>query len=268
MKKIRGYKIDSKNISKVYQILSLAQQHVEEAAVAGFHQLLSEEITELVDNIALNVIPRPEDPILAVAYNRLMSKINYSEANSFPIEYNLYSGVSIYPERDATYLIFIGGEDLEHAFAETEGIQNYNVEYKKESDDPIMSEREAKWRTIMKHYDGKTPNMRCDFHTELSVQEDLLRFESPSERAVGQARRTITNSYINMYGFGKQIAPEDFMEANDRALYRSVMDEDSERMISLRVQLTQILPEITLDLIRPKKEEPTSQEDKPIIGKE
>ena len=76
MSQFLGYRIKSTNIKKLETILLAAKLNLKEAAKSEYHRLLSEEITEIFDDIILGVIERPNCPIIDVAVNQLNTRIS------------------------------------------------------------------------------------------------------------------------------------------------------------------------------------------------
>ena len=265
LEKLRGYRIKSTNINRINRILQAAKTNIQMAANEEFHRLLCEEITELVDNIALGIVERPQDrTILQAALDRLMDKVRFAEGNNLSMEYNLRTAIQIFPDKDATYFLFFGNVIFEEAFAMTQGIEDYTVEIEvSDTTETVLSEKAVVWNRLQSEYKDN-PSILCgNFNLNLNIDESLLIFPDVKDRAEERARQNLTSRYMNMYSLGRQIDPQDLMPVMDRALIRLMDDESKEQLDIMTAQLRQILPEITLDMIRPAPEGKDPEEEPP-----
>lgn len=242
-----GYTINSTNIAKVESILQQAKANMKQAAIELYHKYLSEEITSLVDDIALNVLARPQCSILEAANNRLFQRIQNAEANNFPTEYNLKVMLQILNYKGKTYIVYCGKSSyIEDAFASTDGIIKSNTEPTPEGEESADSK---KWNRILKDQDGD-PVLYSHMAFNLELDKTLLVFGSVKDRAEERARHELTSHYLNMLAGGQQIAPNELMRLMDKALAMVLEAEDSELLLNEKqMQLMKILPVITLELI-------------------
>ena len=257
MQKFHGYKIESNNLARINTILITAKKNINLAATEIYHKLLSEEITELVDNIAMDIIPRPTGSLIDAANASVVEKIRFAESRGLPTEYNLAASVQIIPADKVCYLLFCGTNSfLEEAFASTTGIEDYSVELEQGSDtETISSERGQKWLTLQKQCEEQPTILYANMCQQLSIDPKLLVFAQKEERANVRARHELTNQYINMYAAGKQIAPYELMSLMDRSLSLSLDENSQAKLTELKTRLMAILPEITMELLEPATEQ-------------
>lgn len=253
MDKFHGYKIETNNVERLNKVLQAAKSNMTAAANELYHKLLSEEITELVDNIAMNIIARPQGSLIDVARGTLMDKIRFSEARGLPTEYNLATSIQVIPSNKVCYLMFCGTNAfLEEAFASTQGIEDYSVALKEGNEaDNILTEREQQWLRLQKQCEAEPAILFANLSMQVSLDRSLLIFADKTERAAVRARHELTNQFINMYAAGKQIQPYELMSFMDKSLSQTLSDSTQAKQKELEMRLLNILPDITLDLLEP-----------------
>lgn len=270
MEQFQGYKIPRTNIRQVERVLQKAQSNVRQACIEEFHRLLAEEVTNLVDRIALNIEERPNCAILDAAADALFEKIRFAESRNLPLEYNFAASVQIIPDRDAVYLILnCQNPNLREAFASTPEIENFVVNLKPSSngeEDEVQTERSKKWMALQKEYENKPTILFANFGQSLSIDTNLLStyFMSKPDRATVRARHEMMNRLFNMYACGKEVPPSRVMSVFDQVLTKLLDEQVEEEMHRMEQQLLAILPDITIEMIKPsepaesvKKEEVT-----------
>lgn len=258
---IHGYRIKTPSISKVETILLAAKNNVREAADRQYHELLSEEVSALVDGITLNIYQRPPCSIFDEAVRRLNDKINRTEMTSSGTEYDLRAGVSIIPDGGYTYLMFSANNPaLEDAFASTKQIEPYAV-----SGDDVNSEEAKKWESFCERYHRESPMLSASLTSRMSADVDKLTYASPLERAQTIARHNLTRLLLNQYACGREIQQQDLMSTLDKALSRLVEDDQMSALSEMTMQLSSTLIEITKELVVFDPSKPKSE---PIVGAE
>lgn len=257
MEQFHGYRIAKTNIRQVERVLLKAQEQVRQACMEEFHRLLAEEVANLVDDIALNIVPQPERAILDVAADMLFEKIRFAESRALPLEYNFASSVQIMPDRDAIYLMFNTlNPNLQEAFASSPDVEDFVVNLEPSStgeDDPVQTERSKKWMALQKEYENKPIVLCANFSQSLSIDKGLLSgyFVSKTDRAAVRARREMMNRLFNMYACGKEVPPYKVMCVLDQVLLKLMDERIESEMNRLKQQLLAILPEITIEMICP-----------------
>lgn len=244
-----GYRVKTTNISKIEKILRTAKANLREAAETEYHRMLSQEICELVDDITLGVMQRPEFPLLEAATNLLNDKIGRAEMSSSGTEYDLRAGVSIIPDKQYTYFILtVSNPALEEAFRSSPNIEDYRVTEEELRHD-VRTAAAAKWDELRKRCDNAPSMLSATLTNRMTVDPEKLKFESPVVRAKTRARRNLTARLLNQYACGKEIQSTQLMSMMDMALAK-LMDEDIQTELNeSAAHLTGSLAVITMELI-------------------
>lgn len=258
---IHGYRIKTPSIAKVETVLLAAKNNVREAADRQYHELLSEEVCSLVDDITLNICQRPPCSIFDEAVRRLNDKINRAEMTSSGTEYDLRAGVSVIPDGGYTYLMFSANNPaLEEAFAATKQIEPYAVS----GDDPNCEEAK-KWEAFCERYHRESPMLSASLTSRMFADIDKLTYASPMERAQTIARHNLTRRLLNQYACGREIQQQDLMSVMDRALAKLVENDSMSMLNEMTMQLSTTLIEITKELV---VFDPSKPAPEPIVGAE
>lgn len=249
MSELLGYIAKTSNIVKIESILKEARDNVHRAALKEYHRMLSEELAELVDDIALNVTARPECPLFNVAVERLNAKISGAEMSSSGTEYDLRAFVTIFPQPGATYfLLNVSNAELEKAFLKTHGVDAYKV-----SDADVIadtrSEKAEKWDEIRKRSQTSPSILSASLTTRLEAEVDRITFIPPTERAQTRARRSVTSRLMNQYACGKEIRASELMPILDKALMRLEDKDVQEELREKTSSLMTLLPTITKAMV-------------------
>ena len=205
MQKFSGYRIKGKNIGPIETVLVRARDSLHEAATEEYHRLLSEEIAELVDDIAMNVRQRPDCPLLDVAANLLNQRVMDAENTNAGTEYDLRAGVQLIPDGDGyTYCILSAANPiLEQAFAETSGVEDYTTPLEADIVNGIeISPQSVKWQELDKRYNGESPLISATLTTRIQLDKSRIRTLNKSDRAAVRARRHLTTLLLNRYAGG------------------------------------------------------------------
>jgi hypothetical protein len=244
-----GYRIKSNNIMEVEQILRAAKARIGLAATEAYHRFLSDEICELVDNITLGVMSRPNCPILDVAVQNLNQRISNAEATSNGTEYDLRSNVSIIPDGKYTYFILRAtNPDIQEAFADIPEIEDYTID-EKDINSEIKSKKVEKWQKLQRQSTEKPIILSAMLTTPVSVDTNLLSFKPPLERAETRARWQMTARLLNQYACGREITSDKLLPLLDKSLERLLTEEMTEAQNEMVRQLTTTLINIKLDLV-------------------
>lgn len=251
-KQFHGYRVKSTNITVVDETLRHAKEQLALAASEEYHRLLSEEICEVVDDIAMNIKARPNDiSLLDLAVNRLNERISYAETHGTGTEYDLRSGVSIIPDKGYTYLVLTTWNPaLEPAFAATEGIEPYTVGLGVTMGDTEEQDARAKkWERLYKRNPDNPAIMMATLTSLMQVDPNKLTFPSVEDRAKVRARRQLTSHWLNQYANGNSITGDVLMPLLDKALTKMLSDEVERDLNMMTDRLKTILPELTLELL-------------------
>ncbi|NLD88489.1 MAG: hypothetical protein GX633_09600 [Clostridiales bacterium] len=252
MQKFNGYRIKGKNIEPLETVLKRARENIKEAATEEYHRLLSEEIAELVDDIVMNIKPRPDCPIVQAARSLLDQRIIDSENLNSGTEFNLCASVQIIPDGDGyTYLILSAANPIiESAFASTPGIEDYTTPL--ETDNLKGSEatiQSSKWMALCKKYNGESSILTATLTSRIEFDASRLRTLSKNDRASARARRHLTTLLLNRYACGRQIPNDQLMRMLDYALLRLMGEAEEIELNKITQELLGLLPDYTIDEI-------------------
>lgn len=253
-----GYRIKSTNIARVNTTLNAGRVAFHKQAVINYHQLLSEEIARLVDNIALNIEPAPNRTILEEAIARLNNKIQFTESCDARSEYNFRAAVQIVTDKDYTYLLFFCNNPdpvLEEAFAAVKGIEDYRVKEEEADANGVPSERLVKWVSLQKQSESSPSAMTSILTSPIEVDESLLILEGREARIQERARHELLNQYLKLHSFGREIPASELMHLVEKALVETMEPSWEPQFNELSQRLEQILPELTLAMITGRSDE-------------
>lgn len=250
MQKFSGYRIKNRNIGALEAALMRAKENVCEAASEEYHRMLSEEAANVVDDIAMNIRPRPDCPIVDTAISMLNQRIMDAENFNSGTEYDLRAGVQIISDGDGyTYLILtVSNPLLEEAFATTTGIDDYTtpveVDQLKGSESTKQSD---KWESLNRRYDGESPMMSAALTSLVKYDKSFLRVIDKASRAATRARHHLTTLLLNRYACGKNIPNDQLMRVMDNALLRLSLDVEAIELTHITAELMGILPDYSID---------------------
>lgn len=266
MQKFHGYRVRSKNLGQIETILGRARATVHEAATEEYHRLLSDEISELVDDVAMNIRPRPDCSIREAAQSTLNQRIMDAENFSTGTEYDLRAGVQIIPEGDDyTYFILsVSNPLLEEAFASTPEIEDYTTPLETDQFKGVeATPQSAKWEAINKRYNGETPMLSASLTSVIDFDAARLRAIDKNTRAAVRARRHLTTLLLNRYACGKNIPNDQLMRMLDLAFLRLTSESETLALERTTTELLQILPDYTISdiLLDPRQAAAVQTED-------
>jgi len=250
---IQGYKTKGKDIRRIEDILNKARSKIQKEIVAIYHEMLSTEIADVVDDIAEKLIERPDASILKVAENMLNKRINLAN-RGLNTEYNLEASVFVLTDdKDTYYILNARNPRLIEAFGKVSGIEPYTLKSSLSlvGEEKEETEKEKKWNELKVKYGNNMPEiaMKAMLSSPIYLDTSLLEFASVSERAEVRARHKHTNYLLSQYASNEAIPPHRLMPLFDLAIER-LTDIESQEFLKFHTgELRMTLPEITLELI-------------------
>ena len=258
---INGYKINGTSLDRLYVVLDEARQKVQGAVEDEYHRLLGVEVTQLVDDISMNFVQRPDVPLLHAAQSALLERVRFA-VMGFPVEYNLEATASILTDNKDTYIILrAGNPHIAEAFASSSAdLQWYGVNESENEPQGLLPEDAAAietWRQLRDRYgeDLGRSSLTAMLSGPVSTDRNRLLFEPPAKRAAERARHTYMNRMLSACAKGREIPPHMLMPYLDHVMLGLLSEESQAEIECITGQLAAILPPITLELIEadPKK---------------
>ncbi|NLZ69672.1 MAG: hypothetical protein GX903_11855 [Spirochaetales bacterium] len=255
MEIITGYKVKSEKLSEIETIMMIAKDKVANEAKRNYKLLLSREITNLVDNIALNVIQRPSNDmsILDLAINMLNERIAFASTTHTANEYDFSVFMYIMKDETDSNITYIKlsscSPDFKKCLNRIDGLAPYSLTDK---DVCLDNDRSEKWTQLHKMYEKYTPiTVQLFTANEINweIKPDTLAFFSPKDRAFVKARHNLTQKLLNQYGNNGQIPNFRFMEYLDEATSRLANEQYEDEFAHYQADLLKILPVIDEKLI-------------------
>ena len=259
MIEIRGYKIKGASLVRLETVLKEARQAIQEATNAEYHRMLSAEITDMVDDATLGLIPRPAIPILSAAENSLQERITRSGLG-FDTEYNLKASVAVLTDGKDTYLIlYAKNAELISAFessSKSGALINYSLVYDDRFAsglDRVETPESKKWEELKGLYGDNVSQtgMTAGLSAQMPrIDLDALSFPLVADRARDRARYDYTNRMLSQYTTGLEIQPHKLMRLTDQALSAAISEDGEAEIERMAIHLAGILPPITLELVK------------------
>ena len=239
-----AYKLESQEVEHIEVVLNEMRVKVKKRATREYIELLAKEVQSLVDDIALNMINRPNNvSLFSAAQDILNSKIAFASSRNLPTKYNFEVSVHVMFYEGNTYFKLNAANDLySKEIGRINGLICFHC---KEG-----SDFQQTWLKIAERYsDGTNPlgvNLSARFE---AVKPEQLKFDSPKKRAKLRARYQYTNRCLSMLACGKEIPNYKLMEYLDEALEKLSDDSSLSYLNNAEKELRSILPNITAELI-------------------
>lgn len=249
-----GFEVkDVSMVADLETILFEMKKIVIQQASISYANLVQRHIERLVDEIALNIVQRPErESILDAAANDVRSRIMYAEQRSQDTEYNLYVGAQVlsvtYNKKPTIILRIIAPNDMYvkklKKINELIPLNIYRNDVQK------GGSREKLWESIVTKYETDVPIV-CNLLNYQQIKIDPMKFKyrSKEERASDIAKEKVMNQLLSQYACDNEIPPHKIMGYVFSALNRMPYEEIQFAVECEKEQLMKILPEITFDLI-------------------
>jgi len=218
---IKGYKIIGKDMSAVESALTMIQNKVINRTKKFYAQLLAAEIENLVDDIALGILQRPNDiSIYDYAKQEVDRKVAWACANNVATPYNFSVHAAVYTYEDNTYIrLSINNDALLREIRHVPNTEDFNA---MDSDAESNSKQLAVWNEISSIYsNGYRPLTRQIFPIgPINVEWERIEkyFHTREERAEVRVRHRLTSSILNLLGNNQEIPNYKLMRYLDDAL--------------------------------------------------
>ena len=246
---IDGYKLESQNPKEIKKILSEMKKKIENEGERLYRHLFEREAENLVDDISLNVIPRPEISIYDLALIELNERIAYATGRQNVTEFNFNVSVHVLYDDSFTYFkVNANNPAFQQKFKNIEELQDISLLTKGIDDKGANFEF---WESIMARYKDISPlGVQLYPSGPIDIKDDILKFRTPAERAEERARHNLANRLLSTYAGEKEIPNFKLMQRLDEALNALTSPESKEELHSMKINLLKTLPNITLDLIQ------------------
>jgi hypothetical protein len=253
MVEIQGYRSKGKDIRKIEDILNKARSKIQKEIISIYHEMLSTEIADVVDDIQERLVERPNVSILKVAENMLNKRISLAN-RGLNTEYNLEASVFVLTDdKDTYYLLKAKNPRLKEVFGKVSGIETYILESSLSlvGTEKEETEKTKKWNELKAKYGQNMPEiaMKAMLSSPIYLDTSLLKFASVGERAEVRARHKYTNGLLSQYANNEAIPPNRLMPLLDLAVDRLTDIESQEWLKFHAGELRGILEEITLEMI-------------------
>lgn len=226
--------LSNATILELRNLLNEVECVVKKMSIKKYHMLLSEEIEQLVDDVALNIIKRPENTtLLRVAQNELNGRIGYAISHQAPTEYNLQVCSAIGVNENISYLILCGTESV---------IAKLTPELKKIGlqaiDKPLSSDEvNLIMERVLFPVGAILPDMA------------MLKFHDAARRGMRSARHNLMNRLLRAASQGREVQNYQLMYYMDLVMEELNKKEHINEVKRMGNELSRLLPEITEELI-------------------
>lgn len=251
---IQGFITDYPTLEEMEDLLGEMQAALFKKAETEYHRLLSAEIMDLVDDMALNIRERPGNiSILDFARNILDERINAAMRMQAPTAYNMSAMANVFPElekRKYCYILLSAPNPVFYkALRAIERLRPYDVS--PVQDTAEQKKRAEEWKRAMELH-REIPPMGVQFRLaeNFTFQEKRLKFEGPYKRAEKRARWQFLNQRLGMFGMGQNIPNFKLMPYLDWAMEEYLRTEFRGELMEMKQRLRLLLPAITPDLLR------------------
>lgn len=205
---IKGYKLKGKDMSAVENALQMIQNKVINRSKKFYAQLLAAEIENLVDDIALGVLQRPDKiSIYDCAKQEVDRRIAWASANNVATPYNFSVHAAVYTYEDDTYIrLFINNDALLKEIRHLPNADDFNAI---DSDTEANGKVLAVWNEISSIYsNGYRPLTRQLFPIgpiEVDWERIEKYFHTREERAEVRVRHRLTSTIYNLLGSNQEV---------------------------------------------------------------
>lgn len=232
---IKVFKAQHNTLQEINRILDNIAKAVKPSGDDEYVRLFCQDAEILVDNIALNVLKRPDEPLFTGIMQELDRKINLAIAAKFPTKYNLCVSASVVVRKNATYILISSeGDFCKKALEDLEykELRKKDATELLQSDAPIMFSKQL------------YPAGNID------IPDSKMAFTSAEERAAKLARHNVQSDLLKCIASGKEIQNYQLNEYFDQVFELMGKDAIKLEMSNAKMRLQTILPEITPDLIK------------------
>ena len=241
------------SIADLELILFQMRSIITEQASIAYANLVTRHIERMVDEIALNISPRPEKmSILDASAADVRRRVIYAEQRNQDTEYNLYIGAQVLSVtnggKPSIILRIIAPNDIYtkklRKIKELVPLTIYSNDIKEKGS------REKLWKAIVEKYETDIPIV-CNLlnYNDLRIDPVSFIYKSPEERAQILAKEKVMNQLLSRYACDQEIPPNKLMEYILYTEHRLEYEESKFAMGFEAEQLKRILQPITFELI-------------------
>ncbi|MBQ8133800.1 MAG: hypothetical protein IJ192_05290 [Clostridia bacterium] len=234
MRKI--FKLSHNTVFEVNKDVSKLGDIAKEAGDKAYIKLFCEDTTNLIDNIALNIIPRPETALFNVVMQELDKKINLAVAAHFPTQYNIGLTANVVSCKKGTYIILSGvGNFWEQAFQSTD-----LDELNEHDSNKILDSNNLTVAYSKQLYP----------HGNIDIKDADMIFPSVQQRASIKARHHIQHDLLKRVASGSEIQNYQLMNYMDQVIDLLSLETVKKDITETQRQLAMILPVITPEMVK------------------
>lgn len=222
-------------IRELRNLLNEVDEATKVQCIKKYHMLLSEEVELLVDNVALNIVKRPENTsLLLAAQEELNGRIRYAVSRQAPTAYNLQVSAAIGTTEDSCYLVLLGMSDMIEKIVSE--LKNKKFRILQENEAPSDEAQYIMERILF-------PVGRID------ADPTALKFHDTTRRGMRAARHNLMNRLLTASAQGHEIKNYQLMPYLDMVLEEMNRKEHVDEVKRTGSELARILPEITVELV-------------------
>jgi len=269
----KGYKIPGTDICNLEAALNEIKEKAELKAKRIYAELLAKEIEIYVDDIALNILPRPQDAsIYEKCVIELNNKIAWAISNSAPTVYNLSVHSSVFTYKNDMYIrLNIPNERLVSELNKIPNLASFDF-----SDRGTASSEEIAnvWDEIREIYPEATAYMHRQLCPngpfDVKWKNISQYFHTPSERLDLRVRYTLTSELLNLIGMKKEIPNVRLLHYLDEAMLMLEQPLIKKEALARKNKASTVFVNITESLVKkdPRDKAPETFEESEVDGDE
>lgn len=232
---IKVFKMQHNTVQEVGRVLDELANIVKPDGDNEYIRLFCQDAEVLVDNIALNILPRPNEPLFDGLIQELDRKINLAIAAKFPTKYNICVTASVITRKNNTYVLISCESDFCRKSLENSGFKEL-----KAKDTAELMQSNATITFSKQLY----PN------GNINITDDKMIFASVEERSEKRARYHVQSDLLKCVAAGKDIQKYQLNDYFDQIFELLSKDAISSEIAGVKMRLQTILPDITPELIK------------------
>lgn len=238
---VHGYRMKQLTMNELQDQIDKLHKKYQLQAKKEYGRLLGEEIAFLCDQIALNVVPKPQISIFEQAKQNLNQQLQVAKMNR--TKQNLQVVMYVIPDDEYVYLnVKFHNPVFEKIFKHLEPYSLTEEEYADEDNAKRIQWEHLNQKAL------KTPPIGISFFEIPEIGKEYnIRYPEKEQRCMTEARHNVTNRLLNQMSGGQQIPPVLLMRFFDQAIDMLLLPETQWEIRQKQAELQMILPDLQQD---------------------
>ena len=259
----KAFSFKEPSLEATEKALETIQARLCDAGKRIYAAQLAVELENLVDEVSLNMVQKPDVPLYQAAQQLLGHRIDYEIARNQPTSHNYGVQAGVYVYGGKGYIrLFASNPEIVTGLKGSAVLEDCSVYDEEDTESKSRKNARKTWENIMDFYKGKNILYRQLYPVgQIDLEWSYLQkyFSTRDERIQKHAMYRVLSFLANVQGMGAEIPPYKLMPYITECISALDKPHIKAEMERAKLELAPILVNITEEMVKRDPNAPVNQ---------